>query len=126
MYIFKLCWRLAYSTFNQLLVVSISAFASFVDIPGITRSKVGINICAITAGIKKYESMIKKKKNTHDKIVLIGKHKLNTINILISKFLFDSYISHDELVSVNNVFILLEYEMKNEIKNPETSVEYII
>ena len=120
MYIFKLCWRLAYSTFNQLLVVSISAFASFVDIPGITRSKVGINICAMN------ESMIKKKKNMHDKIVLIGKHQLNTINILISKFLFDSYISHDELVSVNNVFVLLEYEMKNEIKNPETSVKCII
>ena len=33
------------------------------------------------------------------------------------------YISHDEFFSVNNV--LREYnEMKEEIKNPETSFEY--
>ena len=36
---------------------------------------------------------------------------LNTIEVLISKALIDSYISHDEFVSVNNV--LREY---NEIK----------
>ena len=42
--------------------------------------------------------------------------------ILISKALIDSYISHGKLVSINNV--LREYnEMKEEIKNPETSVE---
>ena len=37
----------------------------------------------------------------------------------------DSYISHNEFVSVNNVF--REYnEMKKEIKESESSVEYII
>ena len=37
----------------------------------------------------------------------------------------DSYISHDKFVSVN--FVLKEYnEMKEEMKNPETSVEYTI
>ena len=41
----------------------ISAFASLVHINvGITSSSVGINICAIMAGIKKYKSIIKKKK----------------------------------------------------------------
>ena len=55
----------------------------------------------------------------------MGKDKLNTIEVLISKALIDSYISHDELVSVNN--ILREYsELKEEIKNPETSVEHVI
>ena len=43
--------------------VSISVFASLVDIPiGITGSVVGTNICAIIAGIKKYKPIIKKKK----------------------------------------------------------------
>ena len=43
--------------------VSISAFASLVGISvGIASSAVGIRICTITAGIKKYESIIKKKK----------------------------------------------------------------
>ena len=74
------------------------------------------------AGIKKYKSIIKNKKKKHDKIVLFRKYKLNTIEVLISKALTDSYISHDGFVSVNNV--LREYnEMKEETKNPETSVE---
>ena len=42
--------------------VSISAFASLVCVPvGITSSAIGIKICAITAGIKKYISIIKTK-----------------------------------------------------------------
>ena len=57
--------------------------------------------------------------------MLLGKDTLNTIEVLISKALIDSYISHYEFVSVNNV--LRKYnEMKEEIKNPEISVEYII
>ena len=56
---------------------------------------------------------------------MLGKGKLNTIEVLISKSLIDSSISHDEFVSLNNV--LREYnEMKEEIKIPETSVEYIV
>ena len=58
-----------------------------------------------------YKSNIKKKKKKHDKIPLLGKHKLNTIDVLISKTLINSCISHDEFVLANNV--LREY---NEIK----------
>ena len=55
----------------------------------------------------------------------LGKDKLNIIEVPISKTLMVSYITHDGLVSINNV--LKEYhEMKEEIKNPETSVEYVI
>ena len=43
--------------------VSISAFAFLVGIPvGITSSAIGLNIYVITAGIKKYQLIIKKKK----------------------------------------------------------------
>ena len=56
--------------------------------------------------------------------MLLGKDKLNTIEVLISKALIDSYISHEELVSVN---VSREYnEMKEEIKILETSMEYTI
>ena len=45
--------------------LSISAFASLVAIPvGVTSSTVGIKICAITGGIKKYKSIIKKEKKS--------------------------------------------------------------
>ena len=54
--------------------------------------------------------------------MLLGKDKLNTIEVLISKTLLDSFINHYEFVSENNV--LREYnELKKEIKNPETTVE---
>ena len=55
----------------------------------------------------------RKKKNKNDKIVLLEKAKPDTIEVL-----------HDEFVSVN---VLREYnEMKEEIKNSETSVKYTI
>ena len=48
--------------------------------------------------------------------MLLGKTKLDTIEVLISKVLIDSCISHDEIVLVNNMF--REYnEMKEEIKH---------
>ena len=62
----------------------------------------------MAAGIKKCKSIIKKKKNKHDKIVSLAKTKLNSIEVLISKALIDLYISHDEFVLVNNV--LNEYD----------------
>ena len=88
-------------------------FLHLVCVPvGITSSAVGIKICVITTLIKKYKSIIKKKKKKHNKIVLLGKDKLNNTEFLISKALIDSYISHDEFVSLNTV--LKGY---NEIKN---------
>ena len=65
---------------------SISAFASLVGIPiGIKSSSIGLKICEITAGIKQYKSIIKKKKKKRDKIVVLEKSKLNSIAFLISK-----------------------------------------
>ena len=50
-----------------------------------------MNICVITAGIKKYKSIMKKKKKKQDKIVLLEKAKLNTVEVLISKALIGLY-----------------------------------
>ena len=48
-------------------------FFCLVDISiGITSSAIGFKNCTITAGIKKYKSVIKKKKK-YDKIVLLEK-----------------------------------------------------
>ena len=97
--------------------VSISAFASLVDIPiGIASFTVELKVFVITAGIEKYKSLIKKKKMKHDKTVLLAKSKLNNIKVLISKALIDSNISHDEFVLINNV-LKESYDMKKEIKN---------
>ena len=71
--------------------VSFSVFASLVGIPiGITSSAIGLKIFVITAAIKKYKLIIKKKKKKPDKTVLLAKSKLNRIEFLISKALIDS------------------------------------
>ena len=93
---------------------SISALASLVGITvGISSSAITIKISVITARITKSKSKIKK--NNFDTIVFLAKTNLNTIEILISKALIDSNISHDKFVSVNKV--LKEYnDTKQEMK----------
>ena len=77
------------NNFEQLLIlasiitgcVSISAFTSLVAVPiGIISSAVGLKIYIINAGIKKYQSIIEKEKKNH-RIVLLGKTKLDTIEV---------------------------------------------
>ena len=64
--------------------ISISDIAPFLGIPiGTTSSAIGLKICAINAGIKKYKSIIEKKKKKHYKIVLLTKSKLKNIEVLI-------------------------------------------
>ena len=78
---------------HSLIVIStiagyvfISAFASLFGIPiGIGSSTIRLKICLITAGIKKYKSMIQKKRKKHYKTILLAKSKLNNIVVLISK-----------------------------------------
>ena len=84
--------------------VSISAFASLIGMPiGIMSSAIGLKICVTTAGIKKNKPITKKRKKEHDKIVLLAKSKLNSIEFLISNALIDSVIIHDDFVLIDNV-----------------------
>ena len=55
---------------------------------GIASFVVGLEICAIIAGIKKHQSIIKKKWNKHE-VVLLGKTKLISTKVLISTGLID-------------------------------------
>ena len=85
--------------------VSISAFASSVGIPrGITSSAIDLKFCVITAGIRKYTSTIKKKKKAHDKIALLAKSKLNSIDNMM-----------DINVDLPQWFIIFGETLKNEI-----------
>ena len=116
----KLCTTLNYVEHFLILAstitgcISFSAFASLIGIPiEITSSAKGLKICAIISRTKRYTSIINKKKKKHDKIVFLflAKSKLNKIEVLISKTLIDSVISHDEFILKDNV--LRQYtEMK--------------
>ena len=73
-------------------------------------------MCAITAGIM-YKSIIKKKKKKkHDNMVFSAKPELKSIEVLISKDLIDSIISHNEFVLIKNVLKIYS-KMIEEIKN---------
>ena len=99
------CWIISISVFTFLIGISIE----------ITSSITGLKICVITARIKKYKSIINKKKKKHDQMILLAKSKLNSIEVLISKALIDSVISYDEIILINHV--LREYkEMKEKNK----------
>ena len=79
-------------------------------------------IIEIVSESKNNKSIIEK---NYDKIVLLRKDKLNIVEVLIYKALIDSYISNEEFLPETNV--LREYnEMKEEVENAETSVEYTI
>ena len=65
---------------------------------GITSSAIGLKLCAIAAGFRKYKSIIKKKKREHDEIVLLTKPKSKSIEVLISKALIDSVISPNKIL----------------------------
>ena len=78
--------------------VSMSAFSLAGIHIGITSSEIELKICVITAGIKKYKSIIKKEKKKYDKIVLFAKSKLNSVEVLTSKALIDdSALTNDVL-----------------------------
>ena len=95
----KFCTTLNYIEHFLVLVstitgyISTSAFASLICICiGITSSAIGLKICAIAAGIKKYKPIIKKKRKKYDKMVFLAKSKLNKIEVLISEALIGSNI----------------------------------
>ena len=81
--------------------ISISAFSFIVGIPkGFMRLFIGLKICVRTTGIKKYQSVIKKKKKNYDKILSLAKPKLNRVEVLTSKALIDSNISLDKFALI--------------------------
>ena len=53
-----------------------------------------------TAIIKKLLNITRKKKNTHDKILMFAKSKLKSIETLISQTLIDMEISHEEFITI--------------------------
>ena len=82
--------------------VSISAFVSLVGVfIDSASSAVGLKGFAVTPGIKKYKSIIKKKKKKYDKKVLLAKNKLSIVKVWISKAFIDLCISQYEFILLN-------------------------
>ena len=64
-------------------------------------STTGLNICAIIARIKKYKSVIKKKKKELNEIALLAKTNLDSTKASISWSLTVSYIGCDYFLFID-------------------------
>ena len=81
--------------------VSAISFTSVVGAPvGIARASFTL-ICSLTTEIvKKLLSITRNKKKQHNKILMLAKSKLNSIETLISQALIDMEISHEEFITI--------------------------
>ena len=58
-------------------------------------------ICSLTTGIIKILlSITRNKVKKHDKILMLAKRKLNSIETLVSQALIDMKISHEEFITI--------------------------
>ena len=81
--------------------VSIISFSSVIGTQAGIESASFTLIFSLTTGIlKKLLDITRKKEKKHDKILMLAKSKLNSINTLISQALIDMDISHEECITI--------------------------
>ena len=81
--------------------VSIISFTSIVGAPvGIASASFTLIFSLTTGIVKKLLNITRNKKKKHDKILMLAKSKLNSIETLISQALIDMDISHEEFVTI--------------------------
>ena len=75
---------------------SIISFASIIGVPvGIASASLTLIFSLTTEIVKKLLNITKNKKKKHDKILMLAKSKLNSIETLISQALIYLDISHE-------------------------------
>ena len=81
--------------------VSIISFTSIIGAPVGIASVIFTLIFSLTTGIvKKLLNITRNKKKKHDKILMLAKSKLNSIEKLISQALIDLDISHEKVIRI--------------------------
>ena len=81
--------------------VSIISFTSIVGAPvGIASASFTLIFSLTTGIVKKLLNITRNKKKKHDKILMLAKSKLNSIETLVSQALTDMEISHEEFDTI--------------------------
>ena len=81
--------------------VSIISFASIVGAPvGIASASLTLIFSLTTGIVKKILNITRNKNKKHDKILMLAKNKLNSIETLISRALINLDISHQEFITI--------------------------
>ena len=82
--------------------VSIISFTSIIGAPvGIASASLTLFFSLTTRTVKKNTEYNKKKKKKHDKILMLAKSKLNSIETLISQALIYMDIGHEDFVTIS-------------------------
>ena len=83
--------------------ISIASFASVIGAPaGIIGASCGLTFSITPGFVKKFLKTIRNKKKKHNKIVMLARSKLNSIESKISKALMDNEISHEDFETIIN------------------------
>ena len=83
--------------------ISIASFASVIGIPaGIIGASCSFTFWITSGFVKRFLKTIRNKKKKHNKIVMLARSKLNSIENKISKALMDNEISHEDFETIIN------------------------
>ena len=87
----------------SILSGSISSFPTVIAAPaGIIGASCGLTFSITSGFVKKFLKTIRNKKKKHNKIVMLARSKLNSIESKISKALMDNEISHEDFETIIN------------------------
>ena len=108
----------------SLGTLSIASYASVVGIPaGITSASLTLVFTVGTGISKSLLKLTKKRKKKHNKIIVLAKNKLNTIDTLLSSAINDSEISHEEfsnIITEANIYESIKENIKELTAEPST------
>ena len=83
--------------------ISIASFATVIGAPiGITSASVSLAFSICTGIVKKLLKRTRSKKKKHNKIVMLARNKLNSIESKIPETLKNKEISHEDFVTIIN------------------------
>ena len=105
--------------------VSIISFTSIVGAPVGIASAIFTLIFSLTTGIVKILlNITRNKKKKHDKILMLTKSKLNSIETLISQVLIDMEISHEEFITILKEKVKYE-KMKDNLRSKNEAYKIV-
>ena len=101
----------SFEYFNKSLIflsvvdssISIASFVSVIGAPaGIIGASCGLTFSITSGFVKKFLKTIRNKKKKHNKIVMLARSKLNSIESKISEALINNEISHEDFMTIIN------------------------
>ena len=101
----------SFDYFNKSLIVlsvttgsiSIASFATVIGAPvGMMSASCSLAFSITTGFVKKFLKTIRNKKKKHNKIVMLARSKLNSIESKISEVLINNEISHEDFTTILN------------------------